>query len=235
MAYDRHNSTIQRMSIDFSSWVYPSESVHCPSGVTMERAYQSDRHHLNGDVASDYVGNGEFREKWLESKMFWSTTNKRDVPFTHGEAVRHDVTRLSLMEEIRKSVDDHEHDSKRLTYFASNYVRYQFWCMACLAAMENEVVTIGYVAETLSIPRTTLRKVIKECLDAGWITAHEVDANMGYMATDETVNTYYLRLRRNYQNMTTTAMSLKSSFESLIKYEDKFNARFNPKKVAEGM
>lgn len=225
MSYDKHNPTLRRLSFDFNNWKYPKESVYVPEGVTVDRALALDRQTANGDYKTDPLG-FDNRKSWHEHKAKYNKKND-DVLMLHSEILRHDTLRLHLIEDLTRAISDTKHDSKRLRYFTSNYVRYQFWAMSCLATLDNGVVTIGFVAETLNIARTTLRKVIKECLEADWITAHEVDGNVAYQATDQTVNTYFLRMRRFYVDTTPAAQTRKTAYESLVRYENEWERKYS--------
>ena len=99
-----------------------------------------------------------------------------------------------------------------------------------MGTLDNKGVTIGYLSGLYKTARSTVRKVITDSLEAGWITKKCFDGSETYIATDTTVNTYYTRMRRQYAEVSAQSIMRTITYESLCKFEDEFNSKFNQKR-----
>ncbi len=231
MSYTKYTKEIKKMRRDFMSERTQS-IVHCPTGVTMERCHQLDSWVTN-KIAGSKEGlparTRELRSGWHETKAKFNNDDMNNVPLVYSESLRHDTLRADLVKNIKQMITDDEHPSKRLSYFSSTKLRYELFLILVLATVDNETVSASYISNIFNESNSSVRRELKICLEAGWIVEHKIDNVIGYMATSETVNTYYHRLRRLFigkNAVSANSLLRMSNFASLCSYEDDFNSKF---------
>jgi hypothetical protein len=228
MSYEAYTKKIRKMKRDFTNEI-PNKIVHCPTGVTLDRCHEFDSWCTNGEDQDPHSATKRRETKWHETKAKFNRGDMENIPLTFPEGLRHDMLRSDLVANIQQMISDKDHESKRLTYFSSNKLRYELFIIFVLAAVDNECVSASYISRTFTESNSSIRRELKICLEAGWIVEHKIDASLGYMATAETVNTYYLRMRRLYSGpgaVSANSLLRITNFASLCRYEDDFNETF---------
>ena len=86
-------------------------------------------------------------------------------------------------------------------YFNSTQRRHTFGRLMCLAHYVKELYTPSYIAEQLGVSRQAVHKMLKDCVEEGWVECKKTThGTIGYRATEtlkkalETYAEQYFRL-----------------------------------------
>ena len=231
MSYNKHNPKLTRMNYDFEDMT-GKQVVHVPRGLDHERASQLDRWTTNRDVENCALRGDNARDAYHRTitKIYNPPTEdnpKPDTPVVFSGSLRHDMLRADILRVIKSELNDIAHESKRVKYFFSSTIRKQVLYALILGTLDNKGVTIGYLSELFKTARSTVRKVIKDALAAEWIIKKELDKDTCvYFATDVTVNTYYMRLRRQYVDASPHSLLRMITYESLVSFEESWHENY---------
>lgn len=231
MSYNKHNKKLEKMNYDFED-MSGKQVVHVVRGMDLKRAEKLDRWTTNMDVENCALRGDKARREFHEhkTKIYNPPTEavpEPDTPIVFSESLRHDMLRADILRVMKSELNDIAHSSKRVKYFFSSTIRKQVLYALILGTLDHKGVTIGYLSELFKTARSTVRKVIKDALAAEWIIKKDLDKDTTvYYATDITVNTYYMRLRRQYVAASPHSLLRMITYESLVSFEDSWHEQY---------